>query len=88
LPGSPNYDSNSPRVRPVPRSNNSSTKIAAPEGMSFWDTSSLGKLYLPEPDSAAFAQKAAVEPAIVTTRLAVYGQMHSNRSGSRSPAVN
>ena len=40
--------------------------------MSYWDTSSLGKLYLPEPDSAAFAQKAAVDPAIVTTRLAVY----------------
>ena len=40
--------------------------------MSYWDTSSLGKLYLPEPDSAAFAQKATVDPAIVTTRLAVY----------------
>jgi uncharacterized protein len=40
--------------------------------MSYWDTSTLGKLYLPEPDSAAFAQKAAIDPAIVTTRLAVY----------------
>ena len=40
--------------------------------MSYWDTSTLGKLYLPEPDSATFAQKAAVDPAIVTTKLAVY----------------
>jgi predicted nucleic acid-binding protein len=40
--------------------------------MSYWDTSTLGKLYLPEPDSAAFAQKALTAPAIVTTRLAVY----------------
>jgi uncharacterized protein len=40
--------------------------------MSYWDTSALGKLYLPEPDSAAFAQKAASDPTIVTTRLAVY----------------
>jgi predicted nucleic acid-binding protein len=40
--------------------------------MSYWDTSTLGKLYLPEPDSADFAQKAAVDPAIATTRLALY----------------
>ncbi len=40
--------------------------------MSYWDTSTLGKLYPPEPDSAAFAQKASTELAIVTTRLAVY----------------
>jgi predicted nucleic acid-binding protein len=40
--------------------------------MSYWDTSALGKLYLPEPDSADFAQKAAVDPAIATTRLALY----------------
>ena len=40
--------------------------------MSYWDTSVLGKLYLPEPDSADFAQKAAVDPAIATTRLALY----------------
>ena len=40
--------------------------------MSYWDTSTLGKLYLPEPDSADFAQKAALDPAIATTRLAIY----------------
>ena len=40
--------------------------------MSYWDTSTLGKLYLPEPDSADFAQKAALDPAIATTRLALY----------------
>jgi len=40
--------------------------------MSYWDTSALGKLYLPEPDSADFAQKAALDPAIATTRLALY----------------
>ena len=40
--------------------------------MSYWDTSTLGKLYLPEPDSADFPQKAAVDPAIATTRLALY----------------
>ena len=40
--------------------------------MSYWDTSTLGKLYLSEPDSADFAQKAAVDPAITTTRLALY----------------
>lgn len=40
--------------------------------MSYWDTSALGKLYLPEPDSGDFVQKAAVVPAIATTRLALY----------------
>jgi len=36
--------------------------------MSYWDTSTLGKLYLPEPDSADFAQKAAADPARETSR--------------------
>lgn len=40
--------------------------------MSYWDTSALGKLYVLEPDSADFEQKAASEPVIVTTRLALY----------------
>jgi uncharacterized protein len=40
--------------------------------MSYWDTSALSKLYLPEPDSTAFAQKAAVDPTIVTARLTLY----------------
>ena len=40
--------------------------------MSYWDTSTLGKLYLPEPDSADFAQKAAADPAIATSKLALY----------------
>jgi predicted nucleic acid-binding protein len=40
--------------------------------MSYWDTSALSKLYLPEPDSADFARKAAVDPAISTNRLALY----------------
>jgi len=40
--------------------------------MSYWDTSALGKLYFPEPDSADFVQKASVDPAIATTRLALY----------------
>ena len=40
--------------------------------MSYWDTSALGKLYLPEPDSAAFVQKAASDRVIVTTSLALY----------------
>jgi predicted nucleic acid-binding protein len=44
----------------------------APEGVGYRDTSALGKLYLPEPDSADFAEKAAVDPAIATTRLALY----------------
>lgn len=40
--------------------------------MSYWDTSALGKLYVPETDSPNFAQKAADEGVIVTTRLALY----------------
>jgi uncharacterized protein len=40
--------------------------------MSYWDTSALSKLYLPEADSAGFVQKAANNPVIVTTRLALY----------------
>jgi predicted nucleic acid-binding protein len=40
--------------------------------MSYWDTSALSKLYFPEPDSAAFAQKAANNLTIVTIRLALY----------------
>jgi uncharacterized protein len=40
--------------------------------MSYWDTSALSKLYLPEADSAGFVQKAANNPVIVTTRLAIY----------------
>jgi len=40
--------------------------------MSYWDTSTLSKLYLPEPDSADFVQQAANNPVIVTTRLALY----------------
>lgn len=38
--------------------------------MSYWDTSALGKLYVQEPDSADFEQKAAQEPLIVTSSLA------------------
>ena len=40
--------------------------------MSYWDTSALGKLYVPEADSPNFEQKAAGEAVIVTTRLALY----------------
>ncbi len=40
--------------------------------MSYWDTSTLGKLYVPEPDSAVFEKKAASEPAILTARLALH----------------
>ncbi|HKQ36553.1 MAG TPA: type II toxin-antitoxin system VapC family toxin [Verrucomicrobiae bacterium] len=40
--------------------------------MSYWDTSALGKLYVPEPDSVNFEQKAAGTAAIVTTRFALY----------------
>src|SRR5436305_9725625 len=40
--------------------------------MSYWDTSTLAKLYLPEPDSTDFVQKAAIDSVIVTTRLALY----------------
>ena len=40
--------------------------------MSYWDTSTLAKLYLPEPDSASFSRKAAIDPIVVTSRLALY----------------
>lgn len=40
--------------------------------MSYWDTSALGKLYLPEADSPAFARKAASATVIVTAKLALY----------------
>jgi predicted nucleic acid-binding protein len=40
--------------------------------MSYWDTSTLGKLYVPEPDSADFEEKAANEPVILTARFALY----------------
>lgn len=40
--------------------------------MSYWDTSALGKLYVPEPDSTDFAQKAAADPTLVTAKLALY----------------
>lgn len=40
--------------------------------MSYWDTSALGKLYIPEPDSTAFARKAVEENEIVTSRIGFY----------------
>jgi predicted nucleic acid-binding protein len=40
--------------------------------MSYWDTSTLSKLYLPEPDSPAFEQKAAKELAIITAKIALF----------------
>jgi uncharacterized protein len=40
--------------------------------MSYWDTSSLSKLYFPEPDSADFVRKAANNPVIVTTWLTLF----------------
>jgi predicted nucleic acid-binding protein len=40
--------------------------------MSYWDTSALAKLYLLEPDSADYSQKAALDPAIATTRFALF----------------
>ena len=40
--------------------------------MSYWDTSALAKLYLPEPDSADFAQKAASDALMATARLTLY----------------
>jgi len=39
--------------------------------MSYWDTSARSKLYLPEPDSPDFVSKAANEPVIVTSKLAL-----------------
>jgi len=43
--------------------------------MSYWDTSALSKLYLAEPDSVDFVQKAASDPVIVRWQFA-----HSTRS--------
>ncbi len=40
--------------------------------MSYWDTSTLAKLYLPEADSPAFAQKAAGAMSLVTAKLALH----------------
>lgn len=40
--------------------------------MSYWDTSALAKLYVPESDSADFEKKAASQPVILTARLALY----------------
>src|SRR6266481_5664166 len=40
--------------------------------MSYWDTSTLGKLYFPEADSPDFEQKAAGQIVIVTARLTLY----------------
>jgi predicted nucleic acid-binding protein len=40
--------------------------------MSYWDTSALAKLYLPEPDSADFVQKAASDALMATARLTLY----------------
>jgi predicted nucleic acid-binding protein len=40
--------------------------------MSYWDTSTLSKLYLPEADSPAFAQKAAGATVVVTAKLALH----------------
>lgn len=40
--------------------------------MSYWDTAGLAKLYLPEPDSHDFVQKAAIDAIIVVSRIALY----------------
>ena len=40
--------------------------------MSYWDTSTLGKLYVPQPDSVDFEKKAVGEPIILAARLALY----------------
>ena len=40
--------------------------------MSYWDTSTLAKLYLPEADSPVFGQKAAQQPLIVTAKLSLH----------------
>ncbi len=40
--------------------------------MSYWDTSTLAKLYIPETDSPAFAQMAASTAVIVTAKLALH----------------
>lgn len=38
--------------------------------MSYWDTSSVGKLYFAETDSAAFEQKALSGAGLITSKLA------------------
>ena len=40
--------------------------------MSYWDTSTLAKLYVREPDSPSFEQKAAIQHLIVTSKLSLY----------------
>ena len=40
--------------------------------MSYWDTSALAKLNLPEPESADFVQKAASDALMATARLTLY----------------
>ncbi len=55
----------------MPRWSKSWTKTGATECLSYWDTSTLGKLYFPESDSPAFAQKAATATLIVTAKLAL-----------------
>jgi hypothetical protein len=40
--------------------------------MSYWDTSTLCKLYLAEMDLPAFAQKAASATVIVTAKLTLH----------------
>ncbi len=40
--------------------------------MSFWDTSALAKLYVPEPDSAAFHAVAASVDSLVITTVTLY----------------
>lgn len=40
--------------------------------MSYWDTSALAKLYLPEPDTTTFVAHATLPQPLVTSRLALY----------------
>ena len=40
--------------------------------MSYWDTSALLKLYVPEPDSPGFVEYACTHPGAVTARLAAW----------------
>jgi uncharacterized protein len=40
--------------------------------MSYWDTSTLSKLYLAEPDSVDFVRKAANDSVMVTAKLTLY----------------
>jgi hypothetical protein len=62
------HASGCPPARRAPLWSKSWTKTAATERMSYWDTSALGKLYLPEADSPAFAQKAAQSSVRLTGR--------------------